>query len=298
MADNSHIEWTDATWNPITGCQIHSPGCINCYAMKLAGTRMKNHPSRKGLTQMTKNGPVWTGEVRFNEGWLDQPIRWKRPRSIFVIAHGDICADGVEREWQIRILGVMARATQHRYQILTKRPDRMNRLLMSYRPQAFPHVYIGTSVEDQKRARERREPMREIAEAGWNTWVSYEPALERVSWQNWSFIQWMVSGGESDTDGKSARPTHPSWHRETRDWCHGRGIPYLFKQWGEWSPTGSWMRDQEIDIQSARVVLKPNQRMIESGIKSGRTLVTRVGKPNAGRLLDGIEHNGFPWEKV
>lgn len=125
MADGTHIEWTDATWNPITGCAIVSKGCTNCYAMKLAGTRLRHHPSRAGLTRETKAGPVWTGEVRFNEQWLDQPIRWRRPRRIFVCAHGDLFAEGVPDEWIDRVFAVMVLASQHTYQVLTKRPERM-----------------------------------------------------------------------------------------------------------------------------------------------------------------------------
>lgn len=81
MADHSAIEWTDATWNPVTGCSVVSPGCTNCYAMKLAGTRLAHHPSRAGLTIDTKAGPVWNGQVRFNEQWLTQPLAWHRPRA-------------------------------------------------------------------------------------------------------------------------------------------------------------------------------------------------------------------------
>lgn len=90
MADNTKIEWTDATWNPITGCSVVSPGCTNCYAMRLAGTRLKHHPSRARLTIDTKAGPIWNGEVRINEAWLDQPLRWRRPRMIFVCERGGI----------------------------------------------------------------------------------------------------------------------------------------------------------------------------------------------------------------
>src|SRR5258708_3498824 len=125
MADNSKIEWTDATWNPVTGCSIVSPGCINCYAMRLAGTRLRNIPSRKGLTTMSKNGPMWNGDVRFNEGWLDQPLRWKRPRRIFVCAHGDLFAEGVPDEWIDKVFAVMALSPQHTFQVLTKRAKRM-----------------------------------------------------------------------------------------------------------------------------------------------------------------------------
>lgn len=125
MAETSSIEWTDATWNPITGCAIVSPGCTNCYAMKLAGTRLRNLPSRKGLTVQTKAGPVWNGKVRLNEEWLTQPLTWRRPRKIFVCAHGDLFAEGVPDEWIDRVFAVMALCPQHTFQVLTKRPARM-----------------------------------------------------------------------------------------------------------------------------------------------------------------------------
>lgn len=129
MADKTHIEWTDATWNPITGCSVVSPGCTNCYAMKLAGTRLQHHQSRAGLTTMSKAGPVWTGEVRFNEQWLDQPLRWKKPRMIFVCAHGDLFHDDVPDEWIDKVFAVMALCPRHTFQVLTKRPDRMREYL-------------------------------------------------------------------------------------------------------------------------------------------------------------------------
>eukprot|EP01031_Cornospumella_fuschlensis_P021266 gene21266-26057_t len=129
MADRTGIEWTDATWNPIVGCSIVSPGCTNCYAMKLAGTRLKNHASREGLTRDSKAGPVWTGEVRFNPQWLDQPLRWSKPRLIFVCAHGDLFTEGVPDEWIDQIFAVMALAPRHTFQVLTKRPERMRQYL-------------------------------------------------------------------------------------------------------------------------------------------------------------------------
>lgn len=125
MADNTAIEWTDATWNPITGCSVVSPGCTNCYAMKLAGGRLRNVTSRKGLTRDSKAGPVWTGEVRFNEDELLKPLSWKRPRKIFVCAHGDLFHEGVPDNWIDRVFAVMALTPQHTYQVLTKRAARM-----------------------------------------------------------------------------------------------------------------------------------------------------------------------------
>lgn len=129
MADNSKIEWTDATWNPITGCSVVSPGCTNCYAMKLAGTRLQHHPSRAGLTRESKAGPVWTGETRFNAEWLDQPLRWRRPRMIFVCAHGDLFHENVPDEWIDQVFAVMALAPHHTFQVLTKRAARMQEYL-------------------------------------------------------------------------------------------------------------------------------------------------------------------------
>jgi protein gp37 len=104
---------------------VVSPGCTNCYAMKLAGTRLRAHPSRRGLTQPSKAGPVWTGEARFNEGWLDQPLRWTKPRMIFVCAHGDLFHENVPDAWIDRVFAVMALSPRHTFQVLTKRPARM-----------------------------------------------------------------------------------------------------------------------------------------------------------------------------
>ena len=125
MAETSTIEWTDATWNPITGCSVVSPGCTNCYAMKLAGGRLRNHPSRARLTSPSKAGPVWNGRVRLNKDWLDQPLRWRRPRRIFVCAHGDLFHESVPAAWIDRVFAVMALAPHHQFQVLTKRPERM-----------------------------------------------------------------------------------------------------------------------------------------------------------------------------
>lgn len=131
MADKTKIEWTrgadgtpGATWNPITGCSIVDAGCTNCYAMQLAGTRLRNHPSRAGLTRVSGGRPKWTGEVRFNEQWLDQPLRWTRPRMIFVCAHGDLFHEAVPDDWIDRVFAVMAMCPRHTFQVLTKRPDR------------------------------------------------------------------------------------------------------------------------------------------------------------------------------
>ena len=205
MADGTHIEWTDATWNPITGCSVCSRGCTNCYAMTLAGGRLKHHPSRAGLTQDSKAGPVWTGEVRFNEGWLDQPLRWQRPRRIFVCAHGDLFHENVPDEWIDRVFGVMATAPRHIFQVLTKRAERMRtymashysahgrmkwgvaagRPLTEYRdwPLPLPNVWCGVSAEDQERAEERIPMLLETPAAV--RFVSAEPLLGPLDIREW-----------------------------------------------------------------------------------------------------------------
>jgi protein gp37 len=176
MAENSHIEWTDATWNPITGCTIISAGCANCYAMQLAGTRLKDHPSRAGLTRQNATGHhIWTGETRLNEQWLSQPLQWKRPRRIFVCAHGDLFHESVPDVWIDKVFAVMALARHHTFQVLTKRPERMarymsgsgsehfERLAHAFAPGSFvmtqheieAHLLPGTTAEHRELYRAR-----------------------------------------------------------------------------------------------------------------------------------------------
>lgn len=286
MADGTHISWCDATWNVVTGCAIKSPACASCYAMKLAGTRLRHTPSRQGLTIATMAGPVWNGEVRFNEQWLDQPLRWRKPRDVFVIAHGDLFYERVPIEWQHRINIVMRRAAQHRMLVLTKRPEVMFDFMSKCSP--MPHIWLGVSVEDQVRADERHDALEALAAFGWNTWVSYEPALGAVEWEPWSFIRWLVSGGESDSDGKSARPSHPDWHRAARDFCLAHDIPFHFKQHGAWLPIGDYL--EPLTCQERPVHVWPAQ--IKGTAVFPHSI--RVGKKAAGALLDGTEWRQMP----
>lgn len=209
MSDNTKIEWTDATWNPITGCSVVSAGCKHCYAMKLAGTRLQHHPSRAGLTQMSAAGPVWNGQVRFNEQWLTQPLAWKRPRKVFVCAHGDLFHENVPDKWIDRVFAVMALAPHHTFQVLTKRADRMQRYITrwpngaarfhwvaleaakidptikQHAPDAWvwqlqkrwplPNVWLGVSVEDQAAADARIPLLLQTPAAV--RWISAEPLL-------------------------------------------------------------------------------------------------------------------------
>jgi protein gp37 len=317
MADKSAIEWTDATWNPVVGCTIVSPGCTNCYAMRMAARLEKmGQKIYTGTTQSSKAGPVWTGKVA-QAGWTQfcKPMAWTRPRKIFVNSMSDLFQKKLDSEIVDQAFVVMAVADQHEYQILTKRPElAVDYLLKPHRIEdiyaqwsaisgtaremySWPmkNVLIGVSVEDQRRANERLPYIRDIAEAGWRTFVSYEPALGGVDWKGWEFLSWMISGGES---GPNARPSHPDWHRETRDWCGASKVPYLFKQWGEFTPgvnverqrgtveTAAWFDDRWL-------MSSENLANCEGHVDDEPDLY-RVGKKAAGRLLDGAEHNGFP----
>jgi protein gp37 len=259
MSDNTKIEWTDATWNPITGCSVVSAGCKHCYAMKLAGTRMRNHWSREGLTIQTQAGPVWNGQVRFNEQWLDEPLHWRKPRRIFVCAHGDLFHENVPNEWIDKVFAIMAQSPQHTFQVLTKRPERMLAYITDpvwaeiHGPKwPLKNVWLGVSVENQEAADERIPLLLQTPAAV--RWLSCEPLLGNVlldngetSWLtchntdtdteccisysvsgiHFRGIDWVVVGGES---GHGARPMHPDWARSLRDQCVAARVPFFMKQ--------------------------------------------------------------------
>lgn len=369
MAETSTIEWTDATWNPITGCSVVSPGCTNCYAMKLAGTRLQHHPSRAGLTKPSKAGPVWTGEVRLNEEWLDQPLRWKRPRRIFVCAHGDLFHESVPDEWIDRVFAVMALVPHHTFQVLTKRAERMRGYLtdddLNHRisaalgsmldgdwiwdhsrlrpaidglidafighrmtdddlveylpaPMPLPNVWLGVSAEDQARADERlphllatpaavrfisAEPLLGPIDIGWALAMQridiaagflqrghFAPGLEKLR-----RLDWIITGGES---GPGARPMHPDWVRSLRDQCTAAGVPFFFKQWGEWAPGDSAGKPKTYEIglwvDGRWHMDRTTAKQAEDGNFDEEPDVYRVGKKAAGAMLDGREWREMP----
>lgn len=341
MADHTNIEWTDATWNPITGCSVVSAGCKHCYAMKLAGTRLQHHPSRAGLTVETKAGPVWNGQVRFNEQWLDQPLRWRRPRRIFVCAHGDLFHESVPDEWIAAVFGIMAVAQHHTFQVLTKRPARARlwfermrdrataeghlhecvKGVMGYHNAArpavnleawpLPNVWLGVSVEDQATADERIPLLLQTPAAV--RWISAEPLLGPVDLrdaldeeghesggpQGWVStrahgIDWVVAGGES---GPGARPMHPDWVRSLRDQCAAAGVPFLFKQWGDWT---RWAPEHppkdvvHVSARDGRTGSSPGYVDGERVIRADTVPMVPIGKKAAGRHLDGHLHDAYP----
>jgi len=484
MADTSKIEWTDATWNIITGCTLVDEGCRHCYAAHLITSwpAIGNHPSRKGLARKNAAGiSKFTGEVRFNEDWLDQPLRWKKPRKIFVCAHGDLFHETVPDEWIDRVFAVMALAPQHTFQVLTKRPERaatyladtstpfrvaqamdklkaesaqaayeikpvagyigyfvstdgvvysekrgkrralspdigeqghrrvslskdgvkdrflVHRLVLetfigaaptpasqgrhqdgdpshnalanlswgdqsenwvdrkrhgnhrSYSklteeqasdirirhahgetgealaeefgvsatqirnigrgdqwgtkaPIEWPlrSIWLGTSISDQASADQRIPHL--LAAPAAVRFISAEPLLGEVDLKATRYghmtaisrLDWVIVGGES---GPHARPMHPDWARSLRDQCADAGVPFLFKQWGEWGAGQCPVGDRKGELfgcfnDAGAWVAPPVSRAF--ACDSGRQTMTRIGKSRAGRLLDGVEHNGFP----
>lgn len=299
MAENSKIEWTDATWNPITGCSVVSPGCTNCYAMKLAGTRLKHHHSREGLTIDSKAGPVWNGKVRLNKEWLPQPINWKRPRRIFVCAHGDLFHESVPFDWIDQVFGSIILSPQHTFQILTKRPERMQeymrefygkqrsiivaahrisgefsttRVMNAINDGPLKNVWLGVSVENQYYADNRIPYL--LGTPAAVRFISAEPLLGHIKLMHTMLnIDWCIVGGES---GPGSRPMHPDWARSLRDQCKAMAVPFFFKQYGEYASVS------EVEGVGEHF-----------HFPDGAT-VRRVGKKAAGRTLDGHEWNEMP----
>lgn len=406
MADDTGIEWADATWNPVVGCSIVSPGCTHCYAMRFANARLDGNaktPRYAGTTQRVNGNAVWTGKVTLApDRVLSQPLRWKRPRRIFVNSMGDLFHESVPDEWIDIIFAVMALAPQHTFLVLTKRADRMrayvsaaplDRVKRKIRaavndwtpdegeaglasfwyppgwamhkqgcrpdcappcamvwtgegdsvradlydgpagPQGtagapagtcygsypydgplawpLPNVWLGVSCEDQPRADARVPALLNTPAAV--RFISAEPLLGRIDFSgimsppSWVYqplkgvridpmdrsageskertarLDWIIAGGES---GKGARPMHPDWARTIRDQCAAAGVPFFFKQWGEWATV-------PVDTALPRNRLALVQEC-EGGDIAREELMGCVGKRAAGRTLDGATHDAFP----
>jgi protein gp37 len=214
MATNSHIEWTDATWNPVTGCTKISAGCTHCYAERLA-VRLK----AMGQTNY-RNG----FEVTLQPQMLELPLRWKTPKRIFVNSMSDLFHEDVPTTYIKRVFDVMARTQWHQYQVLTKRSDRL--LELNKELEWAPQIWMGVSVESE-RCIYRIDNLRKTAANV--KFLSLEPLLGRLKNLDLREIDWAIVGGES---GPGARPIDPEWVIEIRDQCLEAKVPFFFKQWG------------------------------------------------------------------
>lgn len=225
MAENSTIEWTEATWNPVAGCSVHSPGCTNCYAMAMA-RRLESMGQEKytGLTRISGGRPKWTGTVRTDDASLEKPYHWRKGRMIFVNSMSDLFHDEVADTYIERVFKVMRENAQHTFQVLTKRPER----LAEFNDPAFwpKNVWMGVSVESADYYH-RIDALRECKASV--KFLSLEPLLGPLDDLDLSGIHWVIAGGES---GRNARPVEVDWIRSIRDQCLLAGVPFHFKQWG------------------------------------------------------------------
>ncbi len=221
MSDKSAIEWTDATWNPVTGCTQVSPGCDHCYALTFAERfrGVSGHPYEQGF------------DLKLWPERLELPMKWRKSRRIFVNSMSDLFHRDVPDEYIRQVFATMLRADWHIYQVLTKRPDRMMRLLeLSSWWQPVPHIWLGTSVEldrFQWRVNKLRNTPAMVR------FISAEPLLGPLDNLDVTDIHWVITGGES---GHGYRTCDPQWVRDVRDRCRAAGIAFFHKQWGGRTP--------------------------------------------------------------
>jgi protein gp37 len=227
MADKSSIEWTEATWNPTTGCDRISSGCDNCYALTLA-KRLKAMGNAK---YQNDGNPATSGPgfgVTLHSSALDLPRSWQRPRLVFVNSMSDLFHARVPTEFIEQVFTVMAETPQHTYQVLTKRPRRAAQL--AHRLTWPDNVWMGVSVESEETVW-RIDELRKVPAA--IRFVSAEPLLAPLPGLVLDDIDWLIAGGES---GKNHRPVEASWLTDIRDQCEEAGTSFFFKQWGGSTP--------------------------------------------------------------
>lgn len=227
MAGLSDIEWTDATWNPVSGCRLMSAGCTNCYAMRMAARlQAMGHASYQGTTRKSGNRYVWTGKTHLLEETLSIPLTWKKPRLVFVNSMSDLFQDNIPFEYVERVWSVMEQARIHTFQILTKQPERMAKFLGDRKQPALPNVWLGTSVEDD-RVTYRIDHLKECPAAV--RFISFEPLIGSVGNIDLEGIHWAIVGGES---GPKSRPLETDWVDEIFTQCETHHTHFFFKQWG------------------------------------------------------------------
>lgn len=364
MGEQTNIEWTGSTWPVVQGCDYESPGCAHCYVVPLLW-RMSHNPNQtiaaplQGLVEKRGDKLVFTGKVTLRIDRLSWPLKWREPRHIFISSHGDLFHPAVPDEFVVAVFAVMAIAHRHTFQVLTKRPDRMRKFCewlampegraalqatMLERGSAFAavqlplrNVWLGTSVEDQRRANERIPEL--LATPAARRFLSCEPLLGLIDleypedlWPNGPTmccdgrecgcmglpidppliygIHWIIAGGESG--GRRSRPMHPDWARSLRDQCQAARVPFFFKQWGDWLPGENDLADrpakptqwqdgetgQHSTCRDNQGRERPDEQSPEwrhfTTPGSPGAFALRVGKKQAGAMLDGREWREFP----
>lgn len=302
----SKIEWTNKTWNPITGCTKISEGCKNCYAEKMA-------KRLKGRFGYPVEDPF---SLKIHRLKFVEPLYWTKPRMVFVCSMSDLFHEDVPFKIIDFLINVMRKAGQHTFQVLTKRPERMlefytwKQTHIKHFDWKFPkNVWLGVTAENQEQANKRIPILLQIPAAV--RFVSCEPLLGPISMKDYlsppmgecpkgeggkyplegstakpGGISWAICGGES---GHNARPMHPDWARSLRDQCQAAGVPFFFKQWGEWL-SFNYISDNFKEI----VKNHPKAKLIDKYTFEDGFKMMKIGKKAAGRLLDGKEWNEMP----
>ena len=281
------IEWCEESWNPITGCTPISEGCVHCYARRMA-------QRLKGRYGYPEDDPF---RVTFHPDKLDEPLKWKKPRMIFVCSMGDLFHEDVPYHWITNILNIAHICYRHTFLILTKRPQNAVEYFkkrLSMWP--FRNVWLGVTAENQQRADERVPILLQIPAA--KRFVSIEPMLGPVDvsyplnggpeqngygewYQTFPPLDWVILGGET---GPGARPMHPDWARSVRDQCQAADVPFFFKHWGEYCAM----------LQMPEETYRIWDTSHGTEIWDPEEPAWKVGKKAAGRLLDGREWNERP----
>ena len=325
----SGITWTEKTWSPITGCTKVSAGCKNCYAEREVEGRWSKNP------KSVFYGRSFT-DVQCHEDQLLAPMKWRDSHLVFVCPRADLFHESVPFEFLDRVFAVMALAPQHTFQLLTKRPERMHEYFefhftrskcgrlagdmtgrrddaaglgdvrVSNMQFPLPNVWLGVTVENQDAADERIPLLLQTPAAV--RWISAEPLLGPISFVGMfanpgdhrdgsnvlQALDWVVIGGES---GRPARPMHPDWARSLRDQCAAAGVPFLFKQHGEFIG-GLMVNDDQIEAARSGGWVSLDGAFHDgndpSVFRDGDAHVYRCGTKVAGRLLDGVMHDDYP----
>lgn len=238
MGDETGIEWTDATWNPTTGCTKVSAGCDNCYAESLANRLLRDTYTDKQPVVNTPENRADPFSIRIWPERLEEPRRWNEPRHVFVNSMSDLFHKEIPEDFLLDCFREMLDVDRHAYQILTKRPARASRFLdkhsTMFEGRELPsHIWIGTSVENQDAAYRIRHLLQVPAAV---RFLSCEPLIAPLTLRGTGFedgIHWVIVGGES---GPNRRPMQKSWVTSIRDECQALGVPFFFKQWGGRTP--------------------------------------------------------------
>jgi protein gp37 len=243
MSVDSNIEWTDSTWNPARGCTKVSPGCAYCYAQTFAERfrGVPGHPFKQGF------------DVRLVPEKMAEPLRWKTPRRVFVNSMSDFVHERIPDGYIVQATRIMEAANWHTFQVLTKRPGRLQQMLktqLSFAPQ-LAHIWWGVTVEDRRFGLPRIDILRDSPAA--LRFLSIEPLLEDLDDIDLTGIGWVIVGGES---GAGARPMQAAWVLRIRDQCRAAGIPFFFKQWGglHKKANGRLLEGRTFDEMPARLI--------------------------------------------